>query len=504
MIFDSVRVQGYRSIADSGRLPLGPVTVLTGQNNGGKSAVMRAIYSLQSNAPFQQSDVRIGQSHMQLELAFPELPRQLRFMLTPGVAATGPGVIRFLKNGTDTSEAVIRLSGGEVPISPFSISSVEPRNLVFPVLSGRKVTFYREQVSSQSAHNVHPTDVNLVSRVMDLSGPTIGEGVKFRRLCQDVLGLNFIPLTGENGQQGLGVQVDRFTSIPLESMGAGLSGALNLLLGLSVATNQLFLIEEPEADLHPTALKRLLAAIADASGQNQFIISTHSNIVLTALANVPNLKVIHVVSDNAIPPSSSYSEVVGTDARIKVLQDLGYSLADFDLGQGWIIFEESSAERIVRSYLAPWFAPGILRLRTLAAQGTSRVGPLFRDFHEMFLFAHLEPVYRNRAWVITDGDPAGVEVIEKLKSSYQSWPEEHFRTWPRNNFEEYYPSIFADRVKITLKISDRQRLREEKKKLLEDVINWIDGNPGTARDAFAESAAEVISLLQEIEQKITP
>ncbi len=72
------------------------------------------------------------------------------------------------------------------------------------------------------------------------------------------------------------------------------------------------------------------------------------------------------------------------------MRDLGYSLADMSLGEGCLIFEESTAERLVYEWLAPWFAPGLLRLRHLAARGNERVRPLLADFKEMFLFAHLE------------------------------------------------------------------------------------------------------------------
>ena len=167
-------------------------------------------------------------------------------------------------------------------------------------------------------------------------------------------------MPGEMGKQILGVQVDRYTNIPLEAMGAGLSGTLSLLVGLSVASDKLFVIEEPEDDLHPAALKALMDAIAESCEQNnQFIISTHNSTVLTRLAGLPDLKVFHVTSDNAIPPSSQFIPVSDKGDRINVLQDLGYGLADLDLGEGWLIFEESSAERLIRQYLAPWFAPAV-------------------------------------------------------------------------------------------------------------------------------------------------
>jgi hypothetical protein len=65
---------------------------------------------------------------------------------------------------------------------------------------------------------------------------------------------------------------------------------------------------------------------------------------------------------------------LGTDpaARVAALSDLGYELYDFNLFDGWLILEESSAERIIRDYLIPWFVPRLTRVRTIAAGGASK------------------------------------------------------------------------------------------------------------------------------------
>lgn len=505
MLFDSVRVRGFRSIADTGVLPLGAVTLLVGRNNAGKSSLLRGVYSLQGGPLFQQSDLRLGDTQSVIDLTFSKLP--VAFLTSPTLAKLvangqdGPGVVSCTRSKGEPLW-IIRVTVGETVVS-LEIASKEPYNLMFPVLSGRRVTLYREQASERSAFEVQPTDNNLVSRIMSLSGSRLPEGIRFRDLCNRVLGIEVNIMPQENGQQLLGTQVDRYNSIPLEAMGAGLSGALSLIVGLSVADDKLFVIEEPEDDLHPAALKVLLDAIAEASSRNnQFLISTHSSTVLTRLSGLPDLKILHVTSDNALPPSSSFTEIADAQDRIRVLQDLGYGLADLDLGEGWLIFEEASAERLVRQYLSPWFAPGLAKLRTLAAHGASRVEPLFEDFREMFLFAHLEPIYRNRAWVIVDGDDAGTNIVGKLRQDFPDWPSDHFRHWARDDFELYYPPKFTDRVQEVLRISDRRRCRQEKKLLLDEVIAWIGEDERIARDAFAESAADVIAVLKDIEAEL--
>ena len=505
MLFDSVRVRGFRSIEDTDVLTLGTVTLVVGRNNTGKSSLLRSIYSLQNGAPVQQSDVRLGTDRSIVNLTFDRMPPP--FVKVPTFANIFDESVDSSGSLTCTldrqqSRWEIKIDAGEGSAVLQGIESREPHNLIFPVLSGRRVTLYREQASDQSAFAVMPTDNNLVSRILSLSGSRLQEGIRFRELCNRILGIDINIMPGENGQQILGIQVDRFSNIPLEAMGAGLSGSLSLIVGLSVARGKLFIIEEPEDDLHPTALKELLDAIAESSQNNQFLISTHSSIVLTRLSGLPDLKIFHVTSDNGIPPTSSFTEVASPADRISVLQDLGYGLADLDLGEGWLIFEEASAERLIRQYLSRWFAPGLTKLRTLAARGASRVEPLFEDFREMFLFAHLELIYRNRAWVIVDGDEIGRSTIEKLRRDFGSWPADHFRHWTCDDFELYYPPRFGDRVREVLAISDRRKRKDAKKVLLDEVIAWIEEDEQSARDAFAESASDVIAVLKEIEAEL--
>jgi hypothetical protein len=505
MLFHSLRVQGYRSIEDSRTLELGPITLVIGRNNAGKSALLRAVYLMQEGSQFQEQDIRIGSREISVELGYGFLPLTVKAHgKVDDIAGQGPGTITFTGNPPAQRVLTVRSKvNPDQPVEPFaSLPSTAPANLIFPVLSGRRINYYQEQITRDSSLAVPPQDNNLPSRMQPLTSAPFPEAVKFRELCTDVLGLNFNILPGQSGNQSIGLQVDRFNTISLEAMGAGLSGALSLLLGLSGAQDKLFIIEEPEDDLHPQALKALLDAIAESSAQNQFLISTHSSIVLTRLGGVPGSVVLHVASDGGLPPTSSFRPVQTPAERIDVMQDLGYGLADLDLGQGWLIFEESSAERLIRQWLIPWFASGLAKLRTLAARGNSRVRPLMEDFREMFLFAHLERVYQNRAWVIVDGDPDGVDLVRRLQEDFTGWPPSRFQHWGREAFERYYPAEFAERVEQVLAITDRRKRKEAKKELLDEVLVWIDADEERARMEFEASAADVIQILRSIEGEL--
>src|SRR5258708_27626592 len=150
-----------------------------------------------------------------------------------------------------------------------------------------------------------------------------------------------------------------------------------------------------------------------------------------------------------------------------------------------------------------WFAPGLQgNIRTIAAQGNTDVEPRFNDFNGLFLFLHLEDIYKNRAWVIVDGDQKGQKIIDDLKEKYASsgWKEEHFQTFTKEDFEEYYPADFQDKVIRILQKTDGQHKRAEKRKLLYEVLDYIKNDEQKARETFEQSASEVIDLLRSIEK----
>jgi AAA15 family ATPase/GTPase len=69
-VFSTLRIEGYRSIEDSGSLELGPITLLVGRNNTGKSAVLRSAFLMQEGSGFREEDIRIGASQVSIHIAY--------------------------------------------------------------------------------------------------------------------------------------------------------------------------------------------------------------------------------------------------------------------------------------------------------------------------------------------------------------------------------------------------------------------------------------------------
>lgn len=509
MRIQSVTVENIKSVR-SVRLSLSPtMNILIGHNNAGKSILINAIYAMQDQSAINPADTRINETHgtVAIDLSFEsgELER-----LAPGfdpadsalltISINRQSVQRLLE--AQREDAKVRSRGG------FLFQAAEPLNAIYPFLSKRKVMTYDEHVNLDKTSRVTSNFEFLVSKVDRLSSPGHRRFAEFREACREIIGFTVDTLASPGGHR-IGFPVGDSGGVTLERMGEGVPHLLALIADLCIAKGKVFLIEEPENDLHPRALKNLLNLIVAKTRFNQFIVATHSNIVARYLGAVGNSKMVQVrlgfVSD---VPTTTYEFVdESPDQRRMVLEELGYEMTDYGLWAGWLILEESSAERIVRDILIPWFAPGLVdRLRTISASGVDQVEAKFQDFDRLFLFTHLTRAYHNHAWVVVDGGPRGEAVIQRLRNDYRSagWDEGQFRTLSRSDFEFYYPNRFEGDVAAALALPHGLQRQRAKGALVEKVMTWAREEPEAARAVFAESAHEVIELLREIEGVLGP
>lgn len=138
------------------------------------------------------------------------------------------------------------------------------------------------------------------------------------------------------------------------------------------------------------------------------------------------------------------------------------------------------------------------------ADSVEKVERQFEEFNRLFLYAHLQERYRNRSWVVLDGDDSGVKVVEKLRARYQAtWEPDRFDNWSLADFERFYPAEFSTRVDEVLAL-EGQAKRDAKKELLDEVVEWLEEDVERGRLALAASAGEVITRLQAIESALFP
>lgn len=469
------------------------INILVGPNNGGKSTILHAIRLLQYEDALSKSDVRIGTSDGSVTIVFEES--------TPKYLGTHGD---FIFNFNKMKRQVKQPNGNMVDAK--SIPAIEPNNFIYPFLSKRKVAQYQEVVNVANVSTVDGTFLNLYSKIDRISNPEfLPAHTQYINACDEILNFRVMSTPSKSGKKAA-YTVKNIDSIPLDAMGEGVANLLGFIVDLCIAEDKLFLVEEPENDIHPKALKGLLKLIAEKAGNNQFVITTHSNIVTKYLGAETGSKVFGIQTQFVERiPTSEVIEVNTFNERREVLELLGYELSDFDLWNSWLLLEESSAEKIIREFLIPEYVPSLQgKLRTFSARTISEVEIKFDDFNRLFAFLNMQPTYKDRVWVIVDAGPDGDEVIQKLKQTYvtSGWDESHFQQFAQHDFEKYYPDSFQEKVNTVLSLTDRQAKREGKKALLDEVENWIKENRREAKAAFSVSASEVIDKIRAIEKHL--
>lgn len=497
-----LQLQDFRAFTGPVEIGLSAINVLIGANNSGKSSILKALSLMQSGICDFSRTLRQGAVSGQIRIHLEEVGGISQWGVSSPQGSVELTLELTRQSATSASlRLVVRDSGGSREAG--QLLPQEPDHFVVPYFSQRKTAGYSDTVNTAVSRTIHPNLTFLSARLSRVSNASYPHHDAYRTACEQVLGFTIAALPSDGGLRP-GAFLPDGSEIPIDQMGDGIPHIAGLLVELAMQSGRLFLIEEPENDLHPSALKALLNLIAQSSARNQFVISTHSNIVLSHLGAVDGTRLFAVEATHGLlPPDSTIREIESTPAaRLEVLAELGYRLSDLELWEGWLFLEEASAERIVRDYLIPMFTPGLSRIRTLSTQGVTNIEPNFADFDRLVRFSHLQSVYRGSTWVIVDGDDAGREAVETLRTNYGQWNPDRFRTLSQPHFERYYPDIFRERVDTVLAYQDRVKRQIEKKKLGSDVRKWLDEDLERAEAALRTSAAEVIGLLQEIDNQL--
>ncbi len=402
MWISELQVINVKSFADTGLLQLSKgINVIVGKNNAGKSTLLQSVLCMQSTNqphPFGQPKEarRIGTSESTVRIHLQDI--EAAYFNTQGISDGEQGdltisftsdvlprAFTFTPEGTDS--AVIP------DVKP--ITHQEPNNFILPYTIKRFAQGFNPLMSNPTPQPkwVLESLTQLAEKIQPYTQSTHPLHEQFDKLCQGLIGSPMGIIEGANGHLP-GIYTSQNGSIPLSQMGDGVPHIVGLIVHLLKAERKLFIIEELENSINPEPLKLLLEEIKRSAKerQNQFLISTHSNIVLQSLASEEDCKIIEVIRAQIRPgemPESSCIQIERDDveARRRVLMNLGYSLADSDMFDGWLILEEASAETVIRKFLIPQFAPKLINvLGIIATRGYTQVENQFMVLAQNFLY----------------------------------------------------------------------------------------------------------------------
>lgn len=527
MWISEFQVFNVKSFADSGLLQLSRgINGIVGKNNAGKSTLLQSILCMQLTNQqhplmYPKEAIRIGASESTIRICLRDI--QAAHFNTQGISdgdwgnltislTSDPQPRAFIFTPKETTLTLEEINDTAISnVKP--ITHQEPNNFILPYTVKRFAQGFGPLMSNNPPQPkfVLESLAQLAEKIQPFTQSTHPLHERFDNLCQGLIGSPMCIIEGVSGHLP-GIYTSQNGSIPLSQMGDGVPHIVGLIVHLLKAEKRLFLIEELESGINPEPLKLLLEEIKRSAKeqQNQFLISTHSNIILQSLASEEDCKIIEVIQAQIKPgeiPTSSCIQIERGDveARRRVLMNLGYSLADSDMFDGWLILEEASAETVIRRFLIPQFAPKLINvLGTIAAKGYTQVENQFRALAQNFLYLHLTPAYEKKIWVIIDAGEHEKEAIERLRQEFKSWPSEHFDQFSEHDFEKYYPSCFQDEVERIFNLGKAAKIKkqEEKNKLRIEVIKWIEEDISRAKQEFESSAQEVIDKLRNIESKL--
>ncbi|MFI4912496.1 MAG: ATP-dependent nuclease [Sedimentisphaeraceae bacterium JB056] len=483
------------------------INILIGKNGSGKSTILNSILA------FSQHNASISFNNYTQRAQ----PANLKSLISLKIQ-NGELKGRRINHGKETIDisAVRQESGKEIYINKNQRRGYDekffnlkrPENVLELFLSRRKLENITNQISSEVILQANGTFKFLNAQIDSLVSSLNSDAKFFKKAVEETLNNKTLSThLVRDGKQAIW-HVDDDTAIPIVDSGEGVLNILGFLVVLATSSNKVFIIEEIENDLHPQALKHLLRFIKEKSSDNQFIISTHSNIVLRELAVHNNqderdTKIFNIKQKSEYYlPTSDVIEIESRSQRHEVLEDLGYDFSDLGLWKGWLFLEESSAERFIRDFFIPWFTPNLQgKLRTFSCRCSSQIKPKLEDFRNLFTFLHLTPIYNDKIWVCIDEGEEEKKKLEDIGNTFRSIPASNLIQFQKHDFEEYYPENFADEVSEILTYGQQEK-RKAKKELLDRVIKWSQDNTTEAKKLFEESASEIKNILIQIDNAL--
>lgn len=209
-----------------------------------------------------------------------------------------------------------------------------------------------------------------------------------------------------------------------------------------IARNFLFLIDEAELHLHPTAQRSLKTALRDiVENGGQVLINSHSSIFANESFDNQLLYQVEKVSGaSELRPIESPQEQLDS-----IYQLLGGSPRDILLPSNFIIVEGRSELEFLKIVISRFWAddPRCSQIHILMACGDhDRADVVYHRVHDAYTPLLTNGVYRDKVVVMLDHPtPEKEESFEEFKRTHPSLVEdEHLHVLPVNAIELYYPA----------------------------------------------------------------
>ncbi|RZU38733.1 putative AbiEii toxin of type IV toxin-antitoxin system [Fluviicoccus keumensis] len=244
-----ISIENFRSIKSIKNLKLGQINIFIGENNSGKSSILRAIHLLQDGSQPSRQDIRIGSTSSKIDLLVsPHIPKHTNLSIV------NKSININLSIPSNSIDGHIFNMKADNTNSFNNYPNTSPYHAIIPYLSKRKTSLYSEDVREESVNRIETTLSNLPARISKVSNSVFPKHDHYKENCEKILGFMVTSIPSKNGITA-GTYVDTENTISISQMGEGVPNITSLVADLSYQKDKIFIIEEPENDLHPKALK---------------------------------------------------------------------------------------------------------------------------------------------------------------------------------------------------------------------------------------------------------
>lgn len=511
--------KNFRSFGEEGVLfdGLSDINVIIGQNNGGKTNVLRTLEIWESSrrgtpVAVKATDHYENDDHNQIEFEF-VVPREMLGILDSLIDETNPrSFVRYKLIGNNQYEVIDSFvrRANESKLRYYcnthhhSSSSQKSQNVIR--IEGQQA--FRELLDGlPPVVYLSEKRVQAVPRIFrDRLSPVWNHGaanrvmVPIKKALRDFIEEGFeskIEIQFEQDSESFTIEMND-ELVTFESLGSGFQQVFDVALTIASARDSIVLIDEPELNMHPNLLRRLMKLIF-ANSSNQYIICTHSSILL-----------------DAAYPKSTYQITGGKysiaqkcetlDDTRGLLDDLGVKASDILQANG-IIWVEGPSDR---TYINHW----LLLSNCKAQEGLDYTfqyygGKLLAHYDidsDIEDFVNILDINRN-AFIVMDSDwknnskdwkdsdlaPRKQKIIEACKSkNIPYWVTkgcEIENYISDKNWTEYEGRAIS--LSSTENIGSKSSKYKIKAKAAHDVINNIGEDDFRANEELANHIAEI-------------
>lgn len=208
MWIQKVSLTNFRSYA-SGSIKLSKgINLIVGQNNSGKSTLLKSVAWLQLGFPISAQDIRKLEQRGKVELILQGTKNY--FNPTPGATIT-------ISINISNQNMLVESRGRQMPLShsflpsydsnafsseyPYPIPNQEPSNFIYPYLSKRKVMNFEESINLQATNSVSGNFTFLSAKVDRLCDSEIPEHTEFTEYCNEIIGFRMSAASSGNGKK---------------------------------------------------------------------------------------------------------------------------------------------------------------------------------------------------------------------------------------------------------------------------------------------------------------